>query len=262
MKIKISHLLVCFAVLMAISACKIRDANAGPDKTVKICKNTNEVINDAYGGLTIPDHLRQMDPVKYPDDFKIDSVISALTTLQVNEAFLVDYVYEYRGVGARPLLYSLPISKKVFKSENEYDNGKPLPFTYGIETDGTELGFLQLAMFDSLGPGFYLYWHAGYNDEAVLCDIDDVEATLDELDRMDFGMKPNLVQKAMALTIPNIEPTISFDDKSDQVSVSMLMFTKWGGFYRRTYTFKEGFPHKILNKQDQFLIEYDCGVKF
>ena len=61
---------------------------------------------------------------------------------------------------------------------------------------------------------------------------------------------------------PNIEPTISFDDKSDQVSVSMLMFTKWGGFYRRTYTFKEGFPHKILNKQDQFLIEYDCGVKF
>jgi hypothetical protein len=258
--VAVSLIIALFAVVL--SGCKIRDAKAGPDKLVRMCKNSNELFTTTYSKLKIPDNLRQFAPVKSPEDFNVGKFILSLTTLEVNEGFLVDYVYQYRGIGAQPLLYSLPISQKPFTNEKEFETGKPLDFTYGIETDGTELGFLQLAMFNALGPNFYLYWHAGINDDVVLCDIDDVEAVLDNLDQMEFGKKPDLLQKARALTIPDIEPKVKFIEKDRQVKVSMLMFTKWGGFFRRTYTFEQGFPHKILDMIDTPLINYDCGIKF
>jgi hypothetical protein len=43
--------------------------------------------------------------------------------------------------------------------------------------------------------------------------------------------------------------------------VTMLVFTKWGGFYRRTLTINRA-DHSIVDEQDQPLVEYDCGVAF
>lgn len=260
MKLMTGFLLLAAAVLLA--GCKIRDAKAGPDKNVKICKDTNEKIGRAYATLKLPEHLRQELPTRLSSDFQLQPMIETLDGLDVNEQFVVNYVYSYRNIGGRPIPYSQLKTLPVFKNENEFEKSKSFPFTYGIESDGSESGFVQLAMLNVLGPNFYLYYHAGYSDETVLCNIDDVEALLDHLDLMAFGIKPDLLVKARALTLDSIDPSVRFENKNEDVTVQLLLFSKWKGFFRREITFTRSFPHRITKQQDTLLIPYDCGVVY
>ena len=41
----------------------------------------------------------------------------------------------------------------------------------------------------------------------------------------------------------------------------MLVFTKWGGFYRRTLTIGRR-DHVIQDEQNRPLVDYDCGITF
>ena len=44
--------------------------------------------------------------------------------------------------------------------------------------------------------------------------------------------------------------------KNDRVTVSVVVFTNWGGFIRRTYTINRASPHTILDVQNETLMEY------
>lgn len=41
----------------------------------------------------------------------------------------------------------------------------------------------------------------------------------------------------------------------------MLVFTKWGGFYRRTLVIDRR-DHSIIDEQNTPLVEYHCGIAF
>ncbi len=250
------------AAALLISGCKIRDANAGPDRLVNACKDTSERYMRVYGNQKLPEHLRSDTPVRLSSDFDLGNFINGFEYLDVNEQFKVNYVYMYRNSYGRPLLYTVTKGTEEFKTEKEYSEGQPLPFTYGIEADGTDKGFLQLAMTQLLGPNFYLYFRSNEQDTTVLCDIDDIERLLDDLDqRDDVAVKPDMLFKARALTIDAIEPVVRFDKKNNQVMVSVLTFTKWGGFYRQTLTYGVGFPHRSISITAKQVIAYDAGFK-
>jgi hypothetical protein len=48
----------------------------------------------------------------------------------------------------------------------------------------------------------------------------------------------------------------------DTAIVDVVTFTKWGGFYRYTYTISREVPHKILDIKEENILPYDCGVVF
>ena len=254
--------LLLMVASLLISGCKIRDANAGPDRLVKACKDTSERFRRVYGNQKLPEHLRSDTPVRFSSDFNLQDFLHGFEYIDVNERFKINYVYMYRNSYGRPLLYTVTKGTEEYKTEKEFSDGEPLPFTYGIETDGSDKGFLQLAMAQVLAPNFYLYFRSNEQDMIVLCDIDDIEVLLDELDqRDDVVNKPDLLVKARALTIDAIDPVVRFDKKNNQAVVSMLTFTKWGGFYRQTLTYGVGFPHRSVSITAKQVIAYDAGIK-
>lgn len=255
-------ILLLVAISMILSGCKIRDANAGPDRNVKTCKDTNRRFKRAYEALKLPDHLRQEEPTRLPTDFELRRFLDMFDGLKVNESYLVDYVYSYRNIGGKPLLYSLYGSKVPYKTEKEYEAGKPLPFTMALETDDTARGYLELAMVDLLAPNFYLYFHAIENDDVVLCNIDDIENLLDDLESIENITQPNMLVQARALTMDRIEPTVVIDAEAKKATITLLSFSKWGGFYRHTYVFDTVFPHERLEHKKELLIEYDSEFRY
>ena len=58
----------------------------------------------------------------------------------------------------------------------------------------------------------------------------------------------------------NIEPVVQLT--RDNATVEVISFTKWGGFYRRTYTINLSFPHTIIDVKEENLVPYDCGIMF
>jgi hypothetical protein len=58
----------------------------------------------------------------------------------------------------------------------------------------------------------------------------------------------------------NIEPVVNLT--VDSANVQVITFTKWGGFYRLTYSISRSFPHKIIDVKEENLVPYDCGVMF
>ena len=58
----------------------------------------------------------------------------------------------------------------------------------------------------------------------------------------------------------NIESLVNLTD--DSATVQVVIFTKWGGFYRLTYEISRSFPHTILDVKEENLVPYDCGIMF
>lgn len=67
-------------------------------------------------------------------------------------------------------------------------------------------------------------------------------------------------QQAKVRTLRNIVPVVALE--GDTARVEVVTFTKWGGFYRYTYTIHREFPHTILDLEQENLVPYDCGVMF
>jgi len=58
----------------------------------------------------------------------------------------------------------------------------------------------------------------------------------------------------------NIEPVVSLIGEVAKIQV--ITFSKWGGFYRLTYTISRGFPYAVTDVKRENLVPYDCGVMF
>jgi hypothetical protein len=41
-----------------------------------------------------------------------------------------------------------------------------------------------------------------------------------------------------------------------------VVFTKWGGFLRVTFTISRDFPRRVFDAEAETLVAYDCGVMF
>jgi len=46
------------------------------------------------------------------------------------------------------------------------------------------------------------------------------------------------------------------------VKVEAVVFTKWGGFIKRSILMEREAPHLILGERSEVLVAYDCGIMF
>jgi hypothetical protein len=129
-----------------------------------------------------------------------------------------------------------------------------------LNVEDIEQGYFEMVALRIMAGQFYLDWHANYNDTDIVCNGGDVRDIISSVNEGDFGMKFDLSQQAQARTMKDVEPRVTLN--GDTAVVQVVTFTKWGGFYRRTFTISRAFPHTIIDVKDENLVPYDCGVMF
>ena len=207
----------------------------------------------------VPDAL--LTGVKQGGEFDVNDYFTTLTHLSMQEGYILDYVYQSDGLGAYPILYARPVDQPAYVSVTDLPAGYDwTEYRSHVMVAGAEQGFFEFAVMNIMAGQFYLYWHANYNDTEIVCDNDAANAIVENTNSQGFGMEFDLLQQAQVRKLTDVEPVVRFTD--DSAIVEMVVFTKWGGFHRWTYTISRSFPHQFLDVQTENLVPYDCGILF
>ncbi|MCB1288336.1 MAG: hypothetical protein KDB47_11690 [Mycobacterium sp.] len=234
-------------------------ARAGP--TDLGCRQSMAVLADLRDGLSIPPYFSHENPVKRGGEFDPNRYFEAFPTLSMRSGYTLDWVYRQDGIGGYPILYARPVSQRPYADEKDYRAAGEHPnYLQFVEVQDSPRGFFDYAVLAMTANQFYQDWHARYNDWQVVCDGPGIEAIIDALTTGNPSARPmTAAQQRAARAIADPSPTVTLDDRT--ATVSMLVFTKWGGFYRRTLTIDRN-THSILDEQDRPLVDYDCGIAF
>ena len=221
-------------------------------------------LHRLLAGLDMPDYLTAGEP-KRGGEFDVNAYFTVLDHLALESGYVLDYVYYFDGMGGAPVLYVRPEAQPAFATYQDYlaaggEDKDCLWCNYldYVHTDDTPEGYFQLTLLRILGDQFYLDWHANYNDALPICDARAIEAILENLDG-EFYQKMSARDYLRAQRL-DVTPVVVLEET--QVKVSLVIFTKWGGFIRESYTLSRTFPHTVLDFVEEVLLEYDCGVMF
>jgi hypothetical protein len=197
---------------------------------------------------------------KQGGEFDPNDYFKVLTHISMRDGYALDYVYPVDFLGSFPLLYPRPIDQPPYASAADVPEGVKLGnFRDQLEIEDVEQGYFEYVVIDIMANQFYLVWHANYNDLQIICDRATANAIVDDTNSHDFGAHFDLAQQAQVRALTNVEPIVKFTD--DSAILEVVTFTKWGGFFKRTYTINRSFPHEV-DVMDENLVEYDCGIMF
>ena len=257
MKFRLRTVIVAVAVLWAGAP----GGPAGAQPGDLGCRTSMETLTDLRAHLNFPPYFSTGDPAKQGGEFDANRYFEVFPALTMRSGHTLDWVYHQDGMGGYPILYARPVDQAPYATESAYraagDHGNYLGF---VVPQDTPEGYFDYAAFATTANQFYLDWHANYNDWRILCDSRDVAELVRSLQSDDAGARPMTSQQQQAaLAIPDPQPSVVLGQEA--ATVSMLVFTKWGGFFRRTLTIARD-DHSILDDQDRPLVAYDCGIAF
>ena len=204
-------------------------------------------------------------------EFPATEILAALPRLHMKRGTTIDYIYHMANAGGSPVLYSRPVKAEPYKSFEELSQAKPHAQAKGrlkdtwsqgfgfylddIRTDDTAEGYFQLVVLYLMGDQFFHMWHDGYHDERIVCSSSGLEDAFKST-----GSDPShriTEDKRQAISAMSIVPRVNI--QSDVVSVSIVVFSKFFGFQRRSYTILRRPPHAVVNEQRKLLVNYQCG---
>jgi len=214
----------------------------------------------------LSDHLMNEDAEKRDQDFDVSLYFTVLDQLSMKGGRVLDYVYDYAGIGGAPVLYARKKVAPAYRNYSQYlaagasaeEADREDYYLRYVEAGGTPEGFFQLALLMIQGEQFYQFWHAAYNDERIVSDQEDARAGLGggwagEDDAIVEGLLADLGEFDLA-------PVVSMS--RDLAKVEVVVFTKWGGFIKRSMVMEREFPHLILEERSEVLVPYNCGIMF
>lgn len=206
-----------------------------------------------------PDSFRETG-VKTGAEFDVNDYFKALTHLSMEDGYTLDYVYIVDFLGSFPRLFARPADQPPYASIKDVPEGTQLgDFRAHLRIEDVEQGYFEYVLADVMASQFYLVWHANYDDTQVVCNAAAAKRIMDSINGTDFGAHVNPIQQAQIRLLRGIEPAVRLT--ADSAIVEVTTFTKWGGFFRRTYTVSRSFPHKV-EMDEENLVEYDCGIMF
>jgi hypothetical protein len=254
---------VAIAYLIAVALASQTDFLARAETTDLGCQRIVAAVDHMRSDLVFPPHFAQANPTREGTEFDPNQYFDAFTHLKMRDGYVLDYVYRQDGIGGYPLLYARPANQPPYASESDYRAAPDHPnyLAFVMPQDNPE-GYFEFAVFVMSANQFYQDWHAKYNDWRVLCGADDIEKTIQSLAGPDFaGLPMTAEQVRAARAIEDPTPSVVMNDRT--ATVTMLVFTKWGGFYRRTRTISRA-DHAILDERygdgNDPLVDYDCGI--
>jgi hypothetical protein len=199
---------------------------------------------------------------KQGNEFDVGQYFNVLTHISMQEGYALDYVYQNDDLGGYPLLYARPVDQVPFASTADIPENTEWPdFHEYLDVEDTEQGFFEYVAIDIMANQFYLFWHANYNDRQIICNRQQIYDIVEQISSGESGYAVlDPAQQAKTRFLKNIVPVVRLI--GDTAVVEVVTFTKWGGFYRLTYTISREPPHKIIDVQEENLVPYDCGVIF
>jgi len=230
----------------------------GEESLADVCRAAVDGIAELKSELDFPEHLEAENAVKTEDDFDVNDYFTVLDHLKVEEGYILDYVYQFDGMGGYPVLYVREEGEAAFETFADYSAERDREtdnYLEHIVADGTPEGYIQLAILSVIGDQFYLFWHANYHDAQFICDQEKLETLVGSKTMFD-DMLPDDVQRA-ALKL-DVTPDVQIG--KDGALVKLVAFTNWGGFYRWTFAFGPGKTPGVM--EQEVLVEYQCGVMF
>jgi hypothetical protein len=280
MRIVMGFLALLLAATGILSSCGPDVVTTPADNALSAawCQETANNVKDIQPSK-IPDNLTHGNSGKTGGEWDANTIFSQLKHLSIEDGYVLDYVYDFNGSGGSPVLYVRPAGAAPYSTYDQFTeaaNSYTPPenditavwFVMGqktgvygnkIKIDGTREGYFEYTVLQLLGEQFYLFWHANYNDIHIVSDFVEMESLLKSLGETDFGLPVNESFKQAARKI-NLQPTV--DINGDTVTVKLVTFTKWGGFYRLAFTISGKYPYLITGLENKQLLKYDCGVMF
>lgn len=256
MKVRIGFLVTAIFILSL--ACQLVPPPAREGVVISDCTDIVRAVNEVQP-TDIPQSLRETG-VKQGTEFDANDYFKILTHLSMQSGYSLDYVFPTDFFGAYPMLYARASDQPPYASFAEVPEGTKLGNYFDrLEIEDVEQGYFQTVVMNIMAGQFYLFWHANYNDTQIVCDRAAADAIVDEINAGDFGYKMDLKQQAQVRALTNIEPMVRLTE--DSAIVEVTVFSKWGGFFRQTYTISRSFPH-TLEMKDENLVPYDCGIVF
>lgn len=205
-------------------------------------------------------------------EFNVSALLSAFHRLSLQSGRTLDYVYYMGNGGGWPVLYSRAHTADPFESYQSLTNALPHAEAKGwlanswppsyrfyvddVRTDGSADGFFQLVVLYLMGDQFLHLWHDGYHDERIVCSREGLNALFLDLDKESHAARMSDHARGAAREL-ELSPAVHFEPET--ASVSVVIFTKWGGFQRRAYRISRTPPHVILEERRTELIGYHCG---
>lgn len=227
-----------------------------------VINNCADIVN-AVGGIqpgAAPQHLLDT-AIKRGDEFDANQYFAVLNHISMREGYALDYVYMSESLGGSPLLYARPESQAPYASMEDVPENTQLPdFHEYLEVEDVEQGYFEYVVLNTMANQFYLDWHALYNDTEIVCNSDEVNAIIADISAGSFGNPLDITGQVKAHAMNNIEPVVQLT--GDNAIVELILFTKWGGFYRQTNTISRSFPQKVIDTKSETIVPYDCGVVF
>ena len=246
------------AALISMSACQLL-APSRPGTPISSCSSIVFEISNLQT-RTIPESLWTTGR-KAGDELDVNQFFDTLTHISMREGYTLDYVYQIDGLGGYPLLYPRPVDQEPYASSLDIPENIDWPdFREYLVVDDTEQGYFEYVVMDIMANQFYLYWHANYNDTQIVCNRQQLYDIVAQISSGEFGAALDPAGQAQARTLRNIVPVVHL--AGDTAVVEIVTFTKWGGFYRQTYTISRERPHTIIDIQQDNILPYDCGVSF
>jgi hypothetical protein len=249
-------------ILLVVFASSLACQFLFPSRTGTLISDCSELVSAIADlqAVDIPEHLANSG-IKNGNEFDVNQYFRVLTHLSMREGYALDYVYINDSLGSYPLIYARPMDLAPYTSPADVPEAmQTSDFRDYLEIQDVEQGYFEYVVLDIMARQFYLSWHANYNDTEIVCNRRQVNDIVDRVSSGDFGYAMDLAQQTKARTLKDIEPVVSLT--GDVAKVQFITFTKWGGFYRETYTINRGFPHTIIDINQENVIPYDCGVMF
>jgi hypothetical protein len=188
--------------------------------------------------------------------------------LRPDDGWGLDYVYHYWGNGGSPLLYPRRRGAPPLTTPDEYSERFPwgeqpgvYPWLWRLSAERSPEGAFQLALLALEGQKFYLHWHNHYFDTEYVCTPERLAQLLgtipDEREEPSFvdGFTPEQRER---LRRYDLAPVVR--RAGDFAEVEALVYTKFGGFFRRTV--RIAWPNQVLGSSDEQVVEYHCGIMY
>ena len=213
--------------------------------------------------LKTPDYFLVENPQKRGGEFDPNSFFTVLGLLSMEPGYALDYVYVYENATGLPYLYARPPEQASYRSISELTKATGLPaadtrynYLAHVQVTDTEEGFFQFVVLYVMADQFYQYSSTHYNDTRLVLDTNNVTSALNTV--ADFGIKVPGFIKNQALSI-NLTPVLKMG--LDIVTIRLVTFTMWGGFFESIYTIQRNSPHKI-SVESTILVPYNIDIQY
>ncbi|MBN1310956.1 MAG: hypothetical protein JXB30_06005 [Anaerolineae bacterium] len=215
--------------------------------------------------------LRQEIETKYDVDnlprFNVNEYLDVFDKVYTEDGYVLDYIY-HDSVAVYPLIYTRQESNKPVESLEDIKKlySEPDKSIEHVYFEQSPSGYFQFAVFDIAVRQFFLFWHAKYNDLEVVSSRRQLDMLFDSPEKFHPHASADTL-KLLGELLPimrkrldniSLQPSVVID--AETAAVTMVTFTKWGGF--RFLTSHIRWPNRVESTAFQTIVPYHCLVRY